>query len=200
MIAYLKGKLVFKASTPAIIEVNGIGYEVFVSTETLSRFPAEGREVTVFTHHHFAEADQKLYGFVSRADKSFFELLITVKGIGPKIALGIMSGASTEQISEAIYSQDIPRISSFPGIGKKSAERIILELKDKIGSVADGARPPSAGGPSSTLHREAVSALESLGYRKAEAEKTVSALLRTDGARFSDVSDVIRTALKSIHK
>jgi holliday junction DNA helicase RuvA len=199
MIAYLKGKLVFKASTPAIIEVSGIGYEVFVSTETLSRFPAEGREVTVFTHHHFAEADQKLYGFVSRTDKSFFELLITVKGIGPKIALGIMSGASTEQISEAIYSQDIPRISSFPGIGKKSAERIVLELKDKIGTAADGVRTSSAGSQS-TLHREAVSALESLGYRKVDAEKTVSALLRTDGARFSDVSDVIRTALKSIHK
>lgn len=199
MIAYLKGILVFKASTPAIIEVDGIGYEVFVSTETLSRFPAEGREVTVFTHHYFAEADQKLYGFISRADKSFFDLLITVKGIGPKIALGIMSGASAEQISEAIYNQDIPRISSFPGIGKKSAERIVLELKDKIGSVADGAVSGGGGGPTS-LHREAVSALESLGYRKAEAEKTVTTLLRSDGARFSDVSDVIRTALKSLHK
>lgn len=199
MIAYLKGKLVFKTSTPALIEVNGIGYEVFVSTETLSRFPAEGREVTVFTYHHFAESDQRLFGFVTRTDKSFFELLITVKGIGPKIALGIMSGASTEQISEAIYNQDISRISSFPGIGRKSAERIVLELKDKIGSMSDGLTGPSAGGQT-TLHREAVSALESLGYRKADAEKTVSALLRADGSGFSDVSDVIRTALKNLHK
>ncbi|MFU8859898.1 MAG: Holliday junction branch migration protein RuvA [Cyclonatronaceae bacterium] len=199
MIAYLKGKLIFKSSVPAIIEVNGIGYEVYVSTETLSRFPAEDREVTVFTYHHFSESDQRLFGFVTRTDKSFFELLITVKGIGPKIALGIMSGASTEQISEAIYNQDISRISSFPGIGKKSAERIVLELKDKIGSTPDGLAGPPAGGQT-TLHREAVSALESLGYRKTDAEKTVTTLLRTEGSRFSDVSDVIRTALKNLHK
>jgi holliday junction DNA helicase RuvA len=201
MIAYLKGKLTLKSTGPAVVEVNGIGYEVYVSTDTLSRLPAEGQDVTLFIHHHFAEADQKLYGFISREDKSFFELLITVKGIGPKIALGIMSGASTDQITEAIASKDVARIASFPGIGRKGAERVVLELKDKIGTIpGSGTSGHTATGQTGTLHKEAVSALESLGYRRAEAEKTVSTLLRSDEHAFRDVSEIIRTALKTLHR
>jgi holliday junction DNA helicase RuvA len=201
MIAYLKGKLAQKSTGPVIIDINGIGYEIHTSTDTLSRLPAEGTEVTFHIHHHFADADQKLYGFINRADKVFFELLITVKGIGPRIALGVMSGASTEQIADAIYHQDLTRISSLPGIGKKGAERIVLELKDKVGSTSPGSAGGAAPGTGGTsLHREAVSALESLGYRRNDAEKTVTALLRDKTSEFDDVSGVIRSALKSLNK
>lgn len=192
MIAYLKGTLAQKSSDALIIDVQGVGYRVEISTLTFEELPKEGTEIKLLIHHHITDNDQRLFGFFSSDEKELFELLNTVKGVGPKLGLTILSGLPAAQIIEAVLQADKAALSQISGIGKKTAERMILELKDKIADISS-ASASSASTVSGNLKEEAVSALESLGFKKRDAEKAVGA-----ASRENDVSDVQELVKKSL--
>lgn len=192
MIAYLKGTLAQKSSDALIIDVQGVGYRVEISTLTFEELPKEGTEIKLLIHHHITDNDQRLFGFFSSDEKELFELLNTVKGVGPKLGLTILSGLPAAQIIEAVLQSDKSALSQISGIGKKTAERMILELKDKIADIST-ASASSASTVSGNLKEEAVSALESLGFKKRDAEKAVGA-----ASRENDVSDVQELVKKSL--
>lgn len=192
MIAYLNGTLAKKSSDALIIDVHGVGYRVEISTLTYEDLPSEGTDIKLLIHHHITDNDQRLFGFFSSDEKELFELLNTVKGVGPKLGLTILSGLPAAQIIEAVLQDDKAALSQISGIGKKTAERMILELKDKIARIApDTTTSTSAVG--GNLKEEAVSALESLGFKKRDAEKAVVA-----AARENDVDDVQKLVKKSL--
>ncbi|MEX0685297.1 MAG: Holliday junction branch migration protein RuvA [Balneolales bacterium] len=192
MIAYIQGKLVHKNPGQVILDVSGIGYSIRISAQAFGTLPTLGEEMKLYIHHHFAEAEQSLYGFTGTEDKSLFELLITVKGIGPKLGLTILSGMNANELTNTIIRQDVLQLSRISGIGKKTAERMVLELKDKLGGLT------SAGGSSlnGLVQTETVSALEALGYRKADAEKAVIKAVKSSDHAIEDVSTLLKASLK----
>lgn len=196
MIAYVKGRLVLKNPSHAILDVSGIGYSIRISTQTFSELPAEGSEIKLFIHHHFAEAEQSLFGFTNTDEKSLFELLITVKGIGPRLGLTILSGMNADEITETILRQDVLKLSKISGIGKKTAERMVLELKDKLGGVTTAQNGTSGSPMKGLIQSETVSALEGLGYKKSDAERAVLKAVKASETPFEDVSTLLRAALK----
>ena len=163
MIAHLRGKLVQKAPARVIVDVNGVGYEVFIPLTTFTALPDAGSEVSIDVHTHVREDVIALYGFSTRRERSIFEKLMTISGIGPKLAVTILSGGSVEDLVSAIKRGDLARLTAIPGVGKKTAERIILELKDKL---QDFVEPQTK----STVEVDVLSALENLGYNRALAE------------------------------
>ena len=172
MISSLQGKLESLGDDWAIINVGGIGFQVYTPTSTLSALGAVGKEVKLYTHLHLREDNVSLYGFGSAEELWLFQTLISVSGLGPRLALAMLSAMSTDQLTMAIATGSIPLLTTVPGIGKKMAERIILELKDKIGTgwIAT---------PATQLAREntdVLAALTSLGYSAAEATKAVATL------------------------
>lgn len=195
MIAFLEGRLESKNTESAVLNINGIGYRVEISNPTFEKLPDEGVEVKLLIHHHFTDNDQRLFGFFTRQEQTLFEKLITVKGIGPKLGLTIMSGMEAQRLIEAIVQENQSALSQISGIGKKTADRIILELKDKIFKGLDPQREPAAGSGVSGSE-EAVSALEALGFRKKEAEKAVMSAIgeNSDGS----VSDIVKRALTKL--
>jgi holliday junction DNA helicase RuvA len=196
MIAFLRGKLFDNNTDFIILDVQGVGYKVGISRTTLQDLPEIGKEVGLLIHHHITESAQSLYGFLRREEQALFEELITVKSIGPKLALGILSGMNAADLMDAIVRQDVLRLSGVPGIGKKTAERIVLELRDRVNKKRDGISLP-AGLPGSTLAREAIAALEALGYRRNSVESTISAIMRAENPP-DNVSDLIKRALKEM--
>jgi len=196
MIAILRGTLYERNPDKIIIDVNGVGYSVGVSRHTSQSLPEGDDTVTLFIHHHITEAGQSLYGFLKREDMALFEELITVKSIGPKLALGILSGMNTSELMEAIVRQDVAALSRVPGIGKKTAERIILELRDRVDKKRNDISVPF-GTPDADIAREAIAALEALGYRRGSMDQIVSTILRSPDAP-PTASDVIRMALKAV--
>ena len=136
MIAHLRGRLLAKHPQQAIIEAGGVGYDVVISVPTFSALPPEGTEVALFIHTHVREDTLALYGFLNRQEKRVFERLITVSGVGPKLAVTIQSGLSTERLVGAIRGQDHATLSQIPGIGKRLAERLVVDLKDKLEDMA----------------------------------------------------------------
>lgn len=202
MIAYLKGKLDTKHQEFAIIDVNGVGYEVEISTQTLDQLPKEGTEVKLLVYHHITDNDQRLFGFASADEKELFELLITVKGVGPKLGLTILSGLPANQITAALVQSDKDALKQITGIGKKTAERMILELKDKIADLSMGVPDTSSGSSGSlpgNLKGEAISALESLGYRKRDAEKAVTAAAKQNGS-LDDLQQLVKKSLSMLNR
>ena len=149
MIAHLRGRLLAKHPQQAIIEAGGVGYDVVISVPTFSALPPEGTEVALFIHTHVREDTLALYGFLDREEKRVFERLITVSGVGPKLAVTIQSGLSTERLVGAIRGQDHATLSQIPGIGKRLAERLVVDLKDKLEDMAAAPRD----GRDRTLHR-----------------------------------------------
>lgn len=200
MIAYLKGALIQKSTEHIILNVHDVGYEVEISTQTFEQLPAEGKEVELLIHHHFTDSDQRLFGFISKDEKELFELLITVKGVGPKLGLTILSGLPADQIIEAILHADKPTLSQITGIGKKTADRMILELKDSMSKITT-ASPAEAGASSVTgnLKKEAISALESLGFKKRDAEKAVLMAARENDFK-GGVQDLVKKALTKLNR
>ncbi len=195
MIAYLNGILAEKKASHIVVDVNGVGYQVGVSTQTLSVLPSAGTEVKVLIYHHFTDSEQRLFGFTASQEKDLFEKLITVKSVGPKLALGILSGMPYDQLIEAIGRQDAVSLARVPGIGKKTAERIALELADKMGAIGGSEEFAKTGSASS----ETISALESLGYRRGEAQKAVQQALKENG-NSGDVSALLKIALRLLSK
>lgn len=193
MIAFLTGRVAEKTATHAVLDVAGVGYLIAMPTGSLAALPAEGDTVTVHTHLHVREDEMSLFGFESVAERTLFEKLITVSGVGPKVALAALSSFTPDALASAIAAEDIGLVSSIPGVGKKTAQRMVLELKDKLGAVAAVA---VAGGtsPDSDAAGEARDALLSMGFSSAEV---VSALKGFEG-RPSDTQALLKHALKRL--
>jgi len=192
MIALLTGTLVEKAPNRCIIDVNGVGYGVLVSLNTFAWLPEVGGRASLCIHTHVREDMLELYGFATPEERSIFQRLIGVSGIGPKTALAILSGLSAERLVEAISAEDRATLATIPGVGRKTAERIIVELKDRLGAIASARPAPSAG---AALFEDAVSALVNLGYGRPAAEAAMRKVNPTEGMR---IEDAIRAALKEL--
>jgi Holliday junction DNA helicase RuvA len=195
MISYIKGILEHKEPGLAIIDVNGIGYEIFIPLSTYQKLPPIGDIVKLHTHHHVREDAISLYGFISIDEKETFELLMSISGIGAKVALSILSSITVDDFRRAVAQGDMKSLTQIPGIGKKSAERMLLELKDKIGRIKvdeDMVRLVESGSIS-----DAVSALINLGISQTIAEYAVYKAERALG-KDAKIEDIIGQALKSM--
>ena len=181
MIAHLRGKLLAKHPNQAIVEAGGVGYDVSISIPTFSDLPAVGNDVALHIHTHVREDQITLYGFRHSAEKQLFEKLITVSGIGPKLAITILSGMLADEMVGAIRGNDVARLTRIPGIGKKTAERMVLELRDKL--PAEKAGETAAPAASSATEQDVLSALMNLGYQRAAAEKAMSSVTK-NGSSF----------------
>jgi len=195
MIAHLRGTLLAKHPNQAIVETHGVGYDVSISVPTFTEMPAAGADVALHIHTHVREDALSLYGFLRLAEKQLFEKLLTVSGIGPTLAIKILSGMPADEMVGAIRAGDLARLTRIPGIGKKTAERMVLELRDKL--PAPGASEVSA--PlASPVEEDVISALVNLGYPRAAADK---ALLVARSGKSSQSFDVLfRGALASLSK
>jgi Holliday junction DNA helicase RuvA len=169
MIAYLRGTLLTKHPNQAIVETHGVGYEVAITVPTFTEMPAAGAKVALHIHTHVREDALSLYGFLRVAEKQLFEKLLTVSGIGPKLAITILSGMAAGEMVEAIRGGDLARLTRIPGIGKKTAERMVLELRDKLAA----GRLEGSAAPASAVEEDVISALVNLGYQRAVAEKAL---------------------------
>ncbi len=200
MIAYLNGNLAYKSPERIIIDVHNIGYEVEISTQTYQQLPKEEVDLKLLIYHHFTDNDQRLFGFFTKDEKQLFELLITVKGVGPKLGLTILSGLPASQIINAILQSDKGALTSITGIGKKTAQRMILELTDKMEEMAVHSVSESGGSSvSGSMKEEAVSALQSLGIRKQDAEKAVQSAGKEVGED-TGVEQLVKKALSRLNK
>jgi Holliday junction DNA helicase RuvA len=194
MIARLAGTLLDKNPPYLVIDVNGVGYEVEAPAGVFSDLPANGSEVAIVIHHHFSQDSQTLYGFASLGERELFRKLLKISGIGAKMALTILSGASGEELARYVSSGDVASLTRMPGIGKKTAERIIMELRDKLEGIAIAAGTSTSGSAISTDPvTEASHALASLGYKPAEVSRMVSAVAEPD----MPAEEIIRKALQT---
>ncbi len=194
MISQLTGTLVAKSPESCVIDVGGVGYGVLVSLTTFAELPEAGQKATLSIHTHVREDQLLLYGFASAEERALFQKLIGVSGVGPKTALAILSGLPAGHLVDAIGSEDRLRLSTIPGVGKKTAERIIVELKDRICRDATLSRslPPSS---KSRLHEDAISALVNLGYGRPVADEAVRKV--ASGGELP-LDETIRAALKEL--
>lgn len=174
MIAHLRGKLISRYPNQAIVEAAGVGYDVVISVPTFSELPSLGSEISLHIHTHVREDQIALYGFLRPEEKELFEKLITVSGIGPKLAITILSGMAADDMVSAICGNDVARLTKIPGIGKKTAERMVLELRDKLPAAESEVAQaiPSL----SAVQEDVLSALVNLGYQRAAAEKALAAI------------------------
>lgn len=194
MIAFITGKIVEKHPAGLVLEAGGIGYSIHMSGSGSDQAGKVGDTVKIYIHFHVREDGMKLYGFAREQERVLFRHLISISGIGPKVALGILSGMSVESFVTAVLNQDVSLLKSAPGVGKKTAERLVLELRDKIGGIS--VRPDSSGGTLPPMEAEAVAALISLGYREANAGAAVRTALQEGSC--ATVEDVIRAALRGL--
>ncbi|HET7183423.1 MAG TPA: Holliday junction branch migration protein RuvA [Terriglobales bacterium] len=194
MIAHLRGKLIAKHPNQAIVETGGVGYDVTITVPTFSDLPASGHDVALYIHTHVREDAIALFGFLRAEEKQLFEKLISVSGIGPKLAITILSGMPTADMVSAIRGNDVARLTRIPGIGKKTAERMVLELRDKLEGF--GAAPAVA--TATPAEEDVLSALVNLGYQRAAAERAVAAAARGDNDRSFDT--LFRDALAGLSK
>ena len=200
MYHYLNGKIAEKTPTAVILDVNGIGYEVRVSLSTFSSLPNLGESVKLFTHFVVREDAQLLYGFATEEEREAFRLLISISGIGPKLAITLLSGVTLPELKRAIQEKNIPVLTAISGIGQKTAERVIIELKDKIGKaeVSAGKELVHDASISDQMVEDSVSALISLGYTKQKAKDAVQKTLKAMSGKKPSVEEIIRAALKHV--
>ena len=196
MIAHLRGKLLAKHPNQAIVETAGVGYDVTISVPTFSDLPAPGTEVALHIHTHVREDALALYGFLRASEKVLFEKLITVSGIGPKLAITILSGMAADEMVAAIRGNDVTRLTRIPGIGKKTAERMVLELRDKL--PPSGTAAPVAAPALNATEEDVLSALMNLGYQRPVAEKALAAATKNEKATSFDT--LFRDALAALSK
>jgi holliday junction DNA helicase RuvA len=194
VIAHLRGRLLRKAPQAVVIDVAGVGYKAFIPVSTFYRLGDEGSEVSLRIHTHVREDAIALFGFASAGEQALFERLIEVAGVGPRLAVNILSGIEADELVEALRSSDVARLVRIPGVGRKTAERLVVELKDKMPTrdAAAGQAAAEGLGPKEDL----LSALANLGYSRGEAERGVERALRDDGSgRFEDL---LRRALQAV--
>ena len=194
MIAHLRGKLLAKHPNQAIVETGGVGYDVTISVPTFSDLPALGSEVALHIHTHVREDALALYGFLRPSEKILFEKLITVSGIGPKLAITILSGMPADEMVGAIRGNDVARLTRIPGIGKKTAERMVLELRDKLPQAMPAT--VTAAPLMNATEEDVLSALLNLGYQRAAAEKALEASVKNGkGGSFDTLFRSVLAAL-----
>ncbi len=197
MITFLDGKLVSALPTQAIVDVSGVGYEVFIPLSSYDKLPAAGQSVRILTYLHVREDAHVLYGFMSAAERDLFRLLVNhVSGIGPKLALAVLSGMSVSDFKSAVVNSDVTALAKISGLGKKTAERIVLELKDKLGVAAawEAASAAHAPTPEEEEANEAVLALIALGYKQIDAHKSVREMQQKGEAK--SAQELVKLALK----
>ena len=197
MIAHLIGKLIYKSPDHSIVDVNGIGYKIFTPLSTYYVLPKTGESVTLHIHTRVREDELKLFGFLTEEEQTIFEKLITINKVGPKLALGILSGMSPENLLTAIMSNDAARLSAIPGVGKKTAERLTLEMKDKLSDLTfEMAHQQDTEVPEGP-YEDALSALVNLGYKKPQAEKSLKSAYNMIG-KDGSLEDLIKESLNNL--
>jgi|JI10StandDraft_1071094.scaffolds.fasta_scaffold182317_2 Holliday junction DNA helicase RuvA len=204
MIAFLRGQLVDALPNAATVDVNGVGYQVLIPLSTFDKLPAAGAQVQLLTHHHITDQGQSLFGFATAEERDLFRLLIDrVSGVGPKMGLAVLSGMAVSVFKDAVVHNDVKALSRIKGVGGKTAERIVLELKDKVGVVDAWQAAESARGshdPGREAQSDAVLALIALGFKQADAQKTVNALVKEPGYDPGSGPDrLIREALRILN-
>jgi Holliday junction DNA helicase RuvA len=195
MIAHLRGKLIQKEPGRAIVECAGVGYDVVISVPTFTSLPSVGADTSLHIHTQVGEDQIALFGFLEREEKRLFERLITVSGVGPKLAIKILSGLSPERTVQAIRAQDHAQLTRIPGVGKKLAERLVVELKDKLDDFAVAPVPSAVAGPAVD---DVLSALTNLGYQRPAAEKAIEQSVAKEKSLAADFDGLFRAALKVI--
>jgi Holliday junction DNA helicase RuvA len=195
MIAHLRGRLFSKQPQQVIVEAAGVGYDVAISVSTYTSLPAEGAEVALHIHTQVREDTLALYGFLDRNDKRIFERLITVSGVGPKLAITIQSGLPADRLVAALRAQDHATLTRIPGVGKKLAERLVVELKDKLEDMAVAAPAMTSAGPAA---EDVLSALVNLGYQRPSAQKAIEAAVAKDKGVGEHFDALFRAALMTI--
>jgi Holliday junction DNA helicase RuvA len=199
MIANLRGRLLSKTPNQAIIDCSGVGYDVVISVATFSELPTENAEASLYIHTHVREDQIALFGFASTQEKRLFERLLTISGIGPKLAITVLSGISSDRLVAAIRGGDHATLTRIPGIGKKTAERVVLELKDKLDDLAVPDMTSATGG---THHGpaadDALSALVNLGYPRPVAQKAIESAIEKNSSTAGDFESLFRAAMASI--
>ena len=197
MISYIRGVLEEKEPTRAVIEAGGVGYELLVPLSTYEKLPRTGSEVKLLAYHCVREDDEILFGFATDDEKAMFAKLTSVSGVGPKIALAILSGSSIAELSMSIAGGDAKRISAIKGVGKKTAEKICVELRDKVGEFAFAGRG-DANAPA-PIAKDAVAALRALGFNEETSSKMVADVLAKDSG-IDSVETIIKLALSGRSK
>ena len=193
MIAFVEGILVVKSPTRIVLDVHGVGYEVLIPLSSYDRLPAPDQTCRVLTYHHVREDAHVLFGFITEAERELFVRLLAVNGVGPKLALGALSSLSVRDFKRAVLERDVKRLSSISGVGKKTAERLVVELSDKFGEgEAMETLAGETGKPVNQNARDAMMALIALGYKQMDAAKMVS---RVQADEAATVEDVVRRAL-----
>ncbi len=193
MIAHLRGRLLSKHPNQAIVEAAGVGYDVTISVPTFTDLPSAGSEVALHIHTHVREDALALFGFLRAEEKQLFERLIQVSGIGPKLAITILSGMAATEMVGAIRGGDVAKLTRIPGIGKKTAERMVLELRDKLAEFGETA----VAQPASPVEDDVLSALVNLGYQRPVAERALAAAARAGGGSFDAL---FREALNALSR
>ena len=197
MIAFLRGRVLDKHPNRIVIDVNGVGYELYVPLSTYYDVGEAGTEIALHVHTHVREDALQLYGFLTTLEQQLFERLISISGIGPKLAVAVLSGIDSRELVSSIQRADVARLTRIPGIGKKTAERMVLELKDRLAEVV---QPVDANGVERSHvdhgRDDLVSALENLGYHRPLAEKAVDAVRARDGC--ASFEDALKGALREL--
>ena len=197
MIAHLIGKLIYKSPDHSIVDVNGIGYKIFTPLSTYYVLPKTGESVTLHIHTRVREDELKLFGFLTEEEQTIFEKLITINKVGPKLALGILSGMSPKNLLTAIMNNDAARLSTIPGVGKKTAERLTLEMKDKLSDLTFEMEHQLDSEAPEGFYEDALSALVNLGYKKPQAEKSLKSAYNKIG-KDSSLEELIKESLNNL--
>ncbi len=197
MIAHLRGRLFSKTPNQAIVECGGVGYDVTISVATFSALPAEGAEAALHIHTHVREDQLALFGFAELDEKRLFEKLLTISGIGPKLAITVLSGISPDRLVGAIRAGDHASLTKIPGIGKKTAERVVLELKDKLDDLAV-TLPATAATGRTPAGDDALSALINLGYARPVAQQAIETAMARNPEAGHDFDTLFRAAMAAI--
>ncbi len=196
MISQLRGTIVALTPTELVLDVSGVGYRIHIPLSTFERFEHASGEITVLTHYHVREDSHQLYGFATETERALFRNLISISGIGPKIGQSILSGLNVAELQQAIALGNVAALTGIAGVGKKTAERIVLELRNKI---APSEAPPVAAVPSSAalkIRSEAIIALMSLGHTRADAERALRSALQELQGEQPSVEQLVRRALR----
>ena len=202
MIAYLRGTVRFKRARRVVIDAGGVGYDVIIPVSTFYPLEDEGRETSLHIHTHVREDALALYGFKTEREKILFEKLMGVSGVGPKLAITILSGLEFDDLITALRKGDLVSLTHMPGVGKKTAERLVLELRDKLAEFAAAGEPaaapaePAAPGEFSAIDEDVLSALVNLGYHRASAEAAVREVRKDKSIAAGDFEQRLRTALR----
>jgi Holliday junction DNA helicase RuvA len=199
VIAFLRGRVLDKQPNRILVDVNGVGYEVLVPLSTFYEVGDEGSEISLRVHTHVREDTLQLYGFLTDLERQVFERLIGISGIGPKLAIAVLSGMETRELIVAVQRADVARLTGIPGIGKKTAERIVLELKDRLAQLAvTPVEETAAVSSTDRLKVDLLSALQNLGYHRPQAERAIDAALA--GVGDAGFEHALRGALRELMK